>query len=132
MSVETVDLVRAGLDAFLSGDLERARGMTHPEAVTVRHPPLPDAQSYHGFEGVVRAYADWTTDFDEYEMRPDEFIDAGDRVVVDVFQRGRGRASGAVVEARVWLTYWVDDGKIVRMEIFNERQQALRAAGMPE
>jgi ketosteroid isomerase-like protein len=103
MSEENVELVRQGLEAFFVGDLERAMSSVHPDAVALRAPPLPDPQTYHGIEGVLQMYADWTTDFGEFEMAAGEFIDAGDRVAAEVFQRGRRQASGAVVEGRFWF-----------------------------
>jgi ketosteroid isomerase-like protein len=111
MSEENVELVRQGLEAFVVGDLERAMSIVHPDVVAVRAPPLPDPQTYHGIEGVLQMYADWTTDFGEFEMAAGEFIDAGDRVVAEVFQRGRGQASGAVVGGRFWFVFTIADRK---------------------
>jgi hypothetical protein len=48
-----VDVVRDATEAFLSGDLERARELTDPKIVCVRPPPFPDPQTYHGFDGVT-------------------------------------------------------------------------------
>jgi ketosteroid isomerase-like protein len=103
MSEANVELVREAIAAFLRGDTESALQAAHPGLVAHRAPPLPDPQTYHGPEGVLRMYADWTADFEEFEMATLEFIDAGDRVVVEMFQRGRGRASGALVEGRYWF-----------------------------
>lgn len=132
MSEENVELVREGWAAFLSGDVERALEKVHPDAVAVRAPPLPDPQTYHGPDGVLQMYADWTAEFGEFEMATREFKDVGDRVVVEVFQRGRGRASQAAVEGSFWFVYTVTDGKIVRQDVFKDRDQALEAAGLRE
>jgi ketosteroid isomerase-like protein len=132
VSEENVELVREAWAAFLSGDVKRALENAHPDAVAFRAPPLPDPQTYHGPEGIVQMYTDWTAQFGEFEMATGEFKDAGDRVMVEVFQRGRGRASGAVVEGRFWFVYTVADGKIVRQDVFNDRHQAFEAAGLRE
>jgi ketosteroid isomerase-like protein len=132
VSAENVELVREALDAFLAGDVERSLEFAHPDIVTFRAPPLPDSQTYLGREGVVQTWEDWTADFEDFEMDVGEFVDAGDRVVVDIVQRGRGRSSGVPVEGRFWLVYTLEEAKIVRFDIFNGRQQALKAAGLTD
>jgi quercetin dioxygenase-like cupin family protein/ketosteroid isomerase-like protein len=130
VSEENVQLVQERLSAFLGGDVERALADLDPDAITYRAPPLPDPQAYRGPEGVLQAFADWTADFGEFEMSTGEFIDAGDRVVVEIFQRGTGQASGADVEGRFWFVYTIADGRIVRQDFFNAKRQAFEAAGL--
>ena len=120
-----VDLVREATEAFLSGDLDRAREFTDPAVVCVRPPPFPDPQTYHGFDGVVAMWADWTADFDDFEMEALESEDLGERVLVEVVQRGRGKASGVTVVGRFWFLYDLAGGKITRLEAFLTREQAL-------
>ena len=72
----------------------------------------------------VEAYARKTT--------PEEFIDAGERVLATVRFNGRGSASGVDVEARSYTVYTMRDGKIIAMEEFIERTDALVAAGLRE
>ena len=124
-------LVRRGLTAFLEGDLERVLTGVHPEAVTVRHPPLPDAQTYHGPDGLLQAYSDWTADFSEFEMETGEIRDTGDGVLVELIQRGKGQASGIVVEGRFWAVYTLADGLVTRQDIFNSEEQASAWARAP-
>ena len=131
MTESNVEVVREGLAAFARGDVEGMRALVHPDIVTVRTPPFPDPQTYHGIEGVLRMYADWTADFKDFAMHTGEFTDAGDRVVVEVFQRGEGRASGAVVEGHFWFVYTVTGGRVARLDAFATRSAALQAAGLP-
>ncbi len=65
-------------------------------------------------------------------MSMGEFVAGGDRVVVEVFQRGEGRASGAVVEGHFWFVYTVTGGKLARLDAFATRTAAFEAAGLPE
>jgi ketosteroid isomerase-like protein len=127
-SAEDLELVRAAWAAFLRGDLEGALARVHPQMVTSRAPPLPDARTYHGIEGLLEAYADWTADFVEFEMTTGKFMTVGDRVVVEIFQRARGQASGALVMGRFWFVYTVAAGKVIRQDMFNRKRQALEAA----
>lgn len=132
MSQEHVEIVRDAFAAFRAGDIERAFAHAAPDGVTVRAAPLPDPRTYHGREGTVQAFIDWTADFDEFEMTTGEMIDAGERVVAEIFQRGTGRASGVPVEGHFWFVYTFAGGLIVRQEFFNDKRQALAAAGLAE
>src|SRR5829696_4883600 len=113
---QALELVREALAAFARGDLDRALEFADPEIVSVRVPPLPDPQTYHGVEGVLQMYADWTADFNEFEMEAMEFTEDGDRVIAEMVQRGTGRASGVPIEGRFWLAYTVAGGRITRQD----------------
>jgi ketosteroid isomerase-like protein len=120
-----VEVVREATEAFLGGDIDRAREFTDPEIVCVRPPPFPDPQTCHGFDGVVAMWADWTADFEDSEMEAVELEDRGGRVLMEVVQRGRGKASGVTVEARFWFLYELACGRVTRLEAFLTREQAL-------
>jgi ketosteroid isomerase-like protein len=128
---ENLELVRDALESFMRGEVERALAFADPDVVCFRAPPLPDPQTYHGVDGVLQMYADWTADFDDFEMEPLEFIEAGHHVFVDVVQRGTGKTSGAAVDGRFWLAYTVADGKITRQDAFLTKELALEALGPP-
>jgi ketosteroid isomerase-like protein len=57
-----------------------------------------------------------------------EFTEAGERVIVEMLQRGTGKASGVVVEGRFWFVYTVADGKIARQDVYSTSEQAFEAA----
>jgi ketosteroid isomerase-like protein len=122
---QALELVREALAAFARGEFDRALEFADPDIVSVRVPPLPDPQTYHGIEGVLRMYADWTADFDEFEMEPVEFTEDGDRVIAEMVQRGTGKASGVTVVGRFWLAYTVAGDRITRQDAYLTREQAL-------
>ncbi len=129
MTSDNVRLVRDGVQAFIDEDAAKGLEMVHPDMVSARVAPLPDPQIYHGLEGVVQMYADWTADFADFEMWIGECIEVGDHVAVELAQRGTGKASGAPVEGRFWFVFEVAGGKTVRMDAYASREQALREAG---
>jgi ketosteroid isomerase-like protein len=92
-----------------------------------RAPPLPDPQTSHGPDGVLQMHEDWTTSFGEFEMEMVELAEVGDRVVVELIQRGTGLASGAEVAGRFWFVYTIEDGKITRQDVYASRAQAHEA-----
>ena len=64
----------------------------------------------------------------EFEMEPIEFSEIGDSVVVEMINRGTGRASGVEVVGRFWFVYTVNGGRVVRQDAFASRNQAIAAA----
>jgi ketosteroid isomerase-like protein len=123
-----LEIVREALSTYLAGDRARALELAHPDVVSFRAPPLPDPQIYHGREGVDQMYADWTSSFGEFEMEVLECAEVGDRVIVEMVQRGTGLASGAAVSGHFWFVFTVTEGKIARQDVFSTAQQALEAA----
>ncbi len=66
-----------------------------------------------------------------FRIESEELIDASDKVVAFIQVSGRGKASGARVEARVAHVWTFRDGTPVAMEYFGEdRGAALEAAGL--
>jgi ketosteroid isomerase-like protein len=121
---ESLDLVRGAFEAFRRGGLEATLRFADPKIECRRAPPLPDPQTYHGIDGVRQMYADWTADFEEFEMEPLEYVERGDRVFVEMLQRGTGRASGVTVDGHYWLVFTVERGKITRQDAYLTREHA--------
>ena len=68
---------------------------------------------------------------DDFEY--DEFIEAGEHVVVVQSQRMRARTSGIELEWNAYAQVWtIEDAKVVRMEFFPTRGEALDAVGLRE
>ena len=74
----------------------------------------------------------WEEPWDDYQLEAEEFIDAGDRVVVTIHFKGRGKGSGIEVDARSHQVHSLRHGKLVRMDEYLDRTEALEAAGLPE
>ena len=124
MSQENVELVRR----FVVVDLDEAMTYLDPGIVwtPIDEPPTQGRDA-------ARAYLErWEGEWDEYEAIPEDLVETGDRVVVSVRYRGRGRGSGVEVGAVFHEVYTVREGRIVRMDEFNARSDALEAAGLSE
>jgi uncharacterized protein len=132
MSQENVDFELRGWEAYERGDLPAVLETLSPDLVTYVAPHLPLAGTYHGPEGLLQVALDWAEGFDELVVTYEEYIDAGDQVVVRVRQRASGAESGVPVETDAWWVWTVREGKSVRVDMFNDRGEALEAAGLPE
>src|SRR6059058_6408749 len=95
------------------------------ERVEVYDHDAPDQGVYRGHEGVRRWLEDWGAAWAEWNIEPEEFIDAGDSVVAFIRMKTEGRGSGIETERPDALVYTLRDGWIVRLDYYNDRQQAL-------
>jgi ketosteroid isomerase-like protein len=124
MSQENVEIVRR----FLVVDVDEALTYADPGIVWN---PIEESPT-QGHDAVRASLARWKGEWVDYKLMPEEFVDRGDRVVVTVRLGGRGRGSGVEVDARFYDLYTLRDGKIVRMDQFTERSEALEAMGRSE
>ena len=142
MSDENVEIVRRlfhlYLEALDRGDLDiwfNSDDLAEDfEWVMPREGGLGLPPSYRGREGFREFMKAWTEEqFQDWSIELERLIDAGgDRVVAFFHQRATGRESGVPVELRMATLYELEDGRIVRMRHFLEREEALEAAGLSE
>jgi ketosteroid isomerase-like protein len=137
MSRENVEIVR-GLyrdftrwpdPAAVAAVLERLRPDVEWRPAVTRS---ATGTSYRGHAGVRHWAEDMMEAWEDFRPEPIQFLDAGDRVVVDVCSRGRGRTSGIEVERMTTQVWTLGDGMVLRFETFTERPLALEAAGLSE
>ncbi len=124
MSQENVEIVRR----FLKAGVEEALPYADPGIVWNPIEELPT----QGHDAVRASLARWKGEWDDYRLMAEEFVDRGDSVVVTVRLGGRGRGSGIEIDALFYDVYTLRDGKIVRMDQFNDRSQALAAVGLAD
>jgi ketosteroid isomerase-like protein len=88
---------------------------------------------YHGHDGIRRFFRAWLAPFESYHAHAEDFIDAGEAVVVRIRQGGRGKQSGADVKMPpYWQVYRLRDGRVVRIEVYRDEAEALKAVGLAE
>jgi ketosteroid isomerase-like protein len=98
-----------------------------------RNAELPGAVlAGRGREVVERFCREFWGTWAEYSANPEEFIDAGDHVVVEVRERGEGKGSGVPFE-RTHIQVWtLRNRRLVRWRLFADKAEALEAAGLSE
>jgi ketosteroid isomerase-like protein len=89
--------------------------------------------AYRGIAGVERFLNEWRAVWDDYEVQVDEVLPAPDgRVVSLIHHRGKGRESGLALDMENAQIATVRDGKVTRVDNYDDRVQALEAAGLRE
>jgi ketosteroid isomerase-like protein len=131
MTQRDVDVILAAYEAFNNGDPDAAMHAFDPDIEWNVPPILPDAQVYHGHEGVKQFWATWRETFNDFRVVIEETLDAGERIVVMTKIIGRGRDSGIVVDTPSFAQIWtMRDGKAVHVEMKPNRREALESVGL--
>ena len=124
-------IVRRAYEANARGDLEAALVSLDPE-IEIHDHDIPDASEYRGLEGVLRWQADWERSWESWRWEPEDFIDAGDRVVAVLRVHAKGRHSGVDVERLDGAVWTLRGGKAIRLDYYGSREQALKAVGLEQ
>jgi ketosteroid isomerase-like protein len=137
MSEENVEIVRRLYDADERADLATVYSILDEEIEwdMARGPyaELGLDAIYRGHEGVRKFWREWFSVWGRVEFSYDEFIDAGEKVLVVLRQRMRGKLSGIELSMDSYVQAWtLSEGKVVRMEFFPTREEALEVAGLSE
>ncbi len=131
MSQENVELVRQAHERFAKTG-EPMWEMIGGQVEVFDH-DIPDASNpYRGADGMAQWLADFAQSWDRYELDVERLIDAGDRVVSLFRIRAVGAGSGVPVERGDAMVWAFRDGKLVRLDYYNDQRKALEAAGVPE
>lgn len=93
-------------------------------------PDHPEGAVRHGADSVIEFFREWAEPWEDLELDW-EIHEAGpDLGLAIIDMRGRGRASGVPAEMRVAQLWTFRDGRVVRMEMYSDVDEARRAAGL--
>jgi ketosteroid isomerase-like protein len=130
MSQTEIETLRLGYEAFNRGDWDAAFRAAHPDFELKTADRVTNPGTYRGPEAARRFFEDLFEPFEEVVSESQEFFQQGNQIVVFVTVRSRPTGSIGVVENRIGYLWTMQDGMVVRFEIFPERQKALEAAGL--
>jgi ketosteroid isomerase-like protein len=134
MSQENVEVVRRAYEAFSRAGVDALLEYVHPDAEYDMSATIgPYAGMYYGRAAIRNLLTDYFGTWESVRLEPEDFIEVDeDRVVVPFRLHGRGKGSGVEVEAQMIQVWTVRDGKAVRVAAYNDRTEALEAAGLSE
>jgi ketosteroid isomerase-like protein len=126
---ENVAVVRAFVEAFQRDELGSLIDTLHPAVEVNEWPEGPEARTYHGHDGVREAIAVWSESWERMDVTVKDLSEVGERVMVTLHQRFKGKGSEVEVAMTSTNVFTLRDLKIVRVQLFTDRQSALAAAG---
>jgi SnoaL-like domain len=142
MSQEDVEAWRASLEDLRAANSESDREAWLTKAAELWDPEVElDAAeavvmdlsgAARGIEAVLLWWRGWFAAWDTLQIEY-ELVDAGDRVVMLLDMRMRGRSSG--VEVALGEHAWVStfrDGLMIQSKLYMSQSEALKAAGLRE
>jgi ketosteroid isomerase-like protein len=100
--------------------------------VEVHDHDILDAGAYRGHEDFGRWLQDWGAAWEQYTIEPEEFIDADERVLVVLRVKATGLGSGVGLERQDGAVFTMRNGKVSALDYYNNREQALEAAGLAQ
>lgn len=127
-----MQLVRRCFEAWERRRIEVVDELMHPDCELDLTARVLNPDRYVGAEGLRRFVAELDELWESMALEPEEWIDAGDRVVIPLRARLVGRKSGLPIEDRLVQVWTVRDGKVAHVRVLTDRAEAMRSAGLAD
>lgn len=130
MSQENMGVIRGMYESFSKGDVTSVLGQMHQniEWREAENFIYADRNPYHGpqavLEGVLmRLASEWA----DFRVMPEEWLDAGNHIVVLGTYSGRHQETGREVRAQFAHIWGVTHGRVVRFQQYTDTKQFAEA-----
>jgi ketosteroid isomerase-like protein len=131
VSQENVDIVRRFADCWVRRDWDEMAELVDPNVEahgTVGG--VEEGRVRRGVSEIRRDYENVEEIWDEHRIEIERLVDAGDRVVILQREYQRGKTSGAELTVDAAVIVDLRNGRIVRVQGYMDRAEALEAAGV--
>jgi ketosteroid isomerase-like protein len=118
-------------DSLWSGQAEALAPFVHADLECVMY-AFGSEERYAGLDGLRAFMLDWTAPWAMYRIETEKAIDLGERVLLLNRDRGLREGSTQEVEGRIAALFTIRDGKVVRIDAYTTRAEALEAVGLSE
>jgi hypothetical protein len=109
MSEENLNIMRQGYDAFNRGDIDTVMDLMDPN-IEWQEPDvegLPLRGTHHGPEDIANnVFGATVENWDDFQAVPEEFLDAGDRVIVLGHFQGDWQDARRSLRQRLDIARW--------------------------
>jgi uncharacterized protein len=124
--------LRAAYAAFNRDDINAAVRSLDPQVEWIEPAEFPGGGTYHGVEGAKRYLEQSRTGAAQVISEPEQFIPAGDQIVVFVHARVLPWNSQEWQDIRLADVYKFQNGRVIQMRAFANREDALRWVGIAQ
>lgn len=131
MPQDHVPALQGVYDRWSEGDFRASAKLMDPLVLFVMGEGLPETGAYLGVDQLAEYMRGFLEPWARLTIEAEEMLEAGDSVFAAVLQSGTGHGSGAATELRYFHVWTFRGGRVIRLETFRERADALAAAGLP-
>jgi len=131
VSQKNVEVVRAVYDCWRRGDFRATANKVAPDFEWKQVHGVVEPGSHVGADA-KRALRSIFEVYEDLRVEAEEYVDAGDTIVVVARAHGTARGSGLHMDQRLAFVWTVREGKPVQMEQYPNRADALKAVGLAE
>lgn len=132
MARENHKVVDRAYDAWNRRDFAALKSLIHPDVVLVQDSAIPGAEVVEGRDELRRWLEAFANTWENFRLTAEETVEVGDRIAVIVRVEATGKVSGIELDARVGHLVTAVDGKVLRLQTFNDPREALEAAGLSD
>jgi ketosteroid isomerase-like protein len=130
MSQENVEMVKLLFARWNEGDYSSTEWADPDIAFVMK---TPGGGTSHGVEAMAESWGDFLRAWERFQGVPQRVIDAGSQVLALNEFGGRGSVSGVPIKGmRGAALFTFEAGKVVRLVLFTDWDEALEAAGLSE
>ncbi len=128
MSQDNIETMRNAYDAFARGDFSQLPFDRQIEWIEPDVEGFWSRGTHHGLEAVIKEVFEPTLErFDNFRVQCDQYLDAGQRVVVTGRFLGRGKDTGNELNAPFAHIWALQNGKVTRFQNYTDTANWLRA-----
>ena len=116
-------------ELFNEGRIDEGRELLDPEIEWLEPPETIGRNVVTGPDAALAALANWNDQFDSLRVQTTEMREGDDRVLHAMEQFATFQGSDAEITGELYMVWWFRDGRAVRMEMYNTREEAEKAFG---
>jgi ketosteroid isomerase-like protein len=128
---QNIELLKEAFGRWNAGDRDFDLETIHPEIEL--HTPLSSTQGrpYRGRDGFLRWMVEIDEQFESWELHADDWLALDDgRILALGSILAKGRGSGVELNQELAWLFALQDGKLFRYEVFFDREEGRREAGL--
>jgi ketosteroid isomerase-like protein len=111
-------------ELFNEGRIDDGRELLDPEIEWLEPPETIGRNVVTGPDAALAALNNWNEQFDSLRAETTELREEDNRVLHAMQQFARARGSEIEIAGELYMVWWFREGKAVRMEMYNTREQA--------
>jgi ketosteroid isomerase-like protein len=130
---ERAELLRRFYESFNQGDLDAVLELCTEDVEIYKDPEVVEmvaAFTPRGQEHVAQYLRVWLESWDDYNARPEEFVQSGDEIAVLTQLRARGKGSQFEIDEEMADVFAIRKGRIARLRLYVSRGDALDSLGV--